>query len=84
MPRSESKRWAPGSWVYQGLRGQKALNKAWAEGDIKAKWDASSWAKKLAAQKTRASTNDFGRFRAMLLKKKKSKMIKKKLAEMRK
>ena len=63
---------------------QKALNKAWAADDIKAKWDASSWAKKISAQKKRASTNDFGRFRAMLLKKKKSKLLKKKLAAMRK
>ena len=69
--------------IGRGAR-QKALNKAWAAGDIKAQWDASSWAKKLAAQKTRAGTTDFGRFRAMLLKKKKSKMLKKKLAEMRK
>ncbi|KAH8057501.1 hypothetical protein JL722_6578 [Aureococcus anophagefferens] len=35
---------------------QKTLNKAWDGADVLAKWDASSWAKKLAAKKKRASS----------------------------
>ena len=31
-----------------------------------AKWESSSWAKKLRARKLRAETTDFGRFEAML------------------
>jgi large subunit ribosomal protein L14e len=63
---------------------QKSLNKAWATDDIKGKWDASAWAKKRAAAKKRATTNDFGRFRAMLLKKKRTQMVKKAAAALRK
>ena len=63
---------------------QKSLNAAWKKDDIQAKWDASAWAKKAAAKKKRASTNDFGRFRAMLLKKKRTQMVKKAAASLRK
>ena len=42
---------------------QKSLNKAWTKGDIWNKWNNSSWAKKLAAKKKRASSNDFMRFK---------------------
>ncbi|KAH8048432.1 hypothetical protein JL722_12484 [Aureococcus anophagefferens] len=45
---------------------QKTLNKAWDEADVLAKWDASSWAKKLAAKKKRASLTDFQRFQLMV------------------
>jgi len=63
---------------------QKSLNKAWAKDDIMGKWEATAWAKKIAAKKKRASTNDFGRFRAMLLKKKRTQMVKKAAATLRK
>ncbi|KAK7233917.1 ribosomal protein L14 [Aureococcus anophagefferens] len=45
---------------------QKTLNKAWDGADVLAKWDASSWAKKLAAKKKRASLTDFQRFQLMV------------------
>lgn len=61
---------------------QKSLKKAWAEGDILAKWEASSWAKKLASKKKRANLSDFGRFKVMVAKKQKSAIIAKKMAEM--
>jgi large subunit ribosomal protein L14e len=63
---------------------QKSLNKAWTDAGIKEKWDTSAWGKKKAALKKRASTNDFDRFRAMLLKKKRTQLVKKAAAALRK
>ena len=52
-----------------------------AEGEVKEEeeesGDVSSWAKKKSVAAKRATTNDFGRFRAMFLKKKRSQLIKK-------
>lgn len=61
---------------------QKTLKKAWAEADTLAKWEASSWAKKLASKKKRASLSDFDRFKVMVAKKQKAQIIAKKMAEM--
>ena len=61
---------------------QKTLKKAWAEADIMAKWEASSWAKKLASKKKRANLSDFDRFKVMVAKKQKSAIIAKKMAEL--
>jgi large subunit ribosomal protein L14e len=61
---------------------QKKLISAWTEADTMAKWEASSWAKKLAAKKTRASLSDFDRFKVMVAKKQKSEIISKKMAEL--
>lgn len=61
---------------------QRTLKKAWEEADVLAKWEASSWAKKLAAKKKRASLSDFDRFKVMVAKKQKAQIIAKKLSEM--
>ena len=61
---------------------QKTLVKAWTEADTKAVWDKSSWAKKLAAKKKRATLNDFDRFKVMVARKQKSEIIAKKMAEL--
>lgn len=61
---------------------QKTLKKAWTEGDIMNKWEATSWAKKLSAKKKRANLNDFGRFKVMVAKKQKAAIIAKKMAEL--
>jgi large subunit ribosomal protein L14e len=61
---------------------QKTLKKAWTEGEIMAKWEATSWAKKLAAKKKRASLGDFDRFKVMVAKKQKAAIIAKKMAEL--
>ena len=61
---------------------QKTLKKAWAEGDVMAKWEATSWAKKLSAKKKRASLSDFDRFKVMVARKQKSEIIAKKMAEL--
>jgi large subunit ribosomal protein L14e len=58
---------------------EKTLKRAWAEADVMAKWEASSWAKKLATRKKRASLSDFDRFKVMVAKKQKSATIAKKL-----
>ena len=58
---------------------EKTLKKAWAEGDIMAKWEATSWAKKLSSRKKRASLSDFDRFKVMVARKQKSAVIAKKL-----
>ena len=67
--------------IQQNAR-QKTLKKAWAEADVLTKWEASSWAKKLAAKKKRASLSDFDRFKVMVAKKQKTEIIAKKMAEM--
>ena len=61
---------------------QTTLKKAWTEGDVMNKWEATSWAKKLAAKKKRASLGDFDRFKVMVAKKQKAAIIAKKMAEL--
>ncbi len=39
-----------------------AVLKAWTKADVTAKWEATSWAKKLSARVQRAKLNDFERF----------------------
>lgn len=60
---------------------QKSLTAAWTEADTQAVWDATSWAKKLANKKKRASLSDFGRFKVMVARKQKSSIIAKKMQE---
>lgn len=54
---------------------QKNLVKAWKEQDIKAAWAKTSWAKKLDAKAKRANTSDFDRFKVMVARKQRSKII---------
>ena len=61
---------------------QKTLTAAWTEAEIQAKWDATSWAKKLVAKKKRATLSDFGRFKVMVARKQKSSIIAKKMKEL--
>lgn len=61
---------------------QKTLLAKWKEADTLAKWDASSWAKKLSSRKKRANLSDFDRFKVMVAKKQKSEIIAKKLKEL--
>ena len=60
----------------------KTLEKAWAEADTLAKWEASGWAKKLDNKAKRANLSDFDRFKAMVAKKQKSEIIAKKMVEL--
>merc|ERR1711865_721630 len=51
---------------------EKTLKAALKKDDIMAKWAATSWGKKLKAKETRASMNDFDRFKLMVAKKNRS------------
>lgn len=44
-----------------------------------AKWQATAWAKKLAAKKTRAAAGDFDRFKVMIAKKQRAKIVAEKM-----
>merc|ERR1712072_1099615 len=44
----------------------KVVDAAWKACDVEGKWAASSWGKKEAARKAKASANDFDRFKAMV------------------
>ena len=59
---------------------QKRLTEAWEAKNILAKWENTTWAKKLAAKKKRASLNDFERFQLMVARKQKAKLVNEKLA----
>merc|ERR1712188_13787 len=54
-------------------RGAKAkvVDAAWSAADVDGQWAATSWGKKLAARKAKASANDFERFQGMVAQKKK-------------
>ena len=55
---------------------QKKLEAAWDKDGVVAKWEATAWAKKLAAKKKRADLGDFGRFKVMVAKKQRAKALK--------
>ena len=61
----------------------KDIEKAWTDQGIMNEWAKSAWAKKIAAKKTRASLNDFQRFKVMVAKKQKSKIVAEKLAQLK-
>merc|ERR1712006_52687 len=54
-------------------RGAKAktVDAKYGEADVDAQWAATSWGKKLAARKAKATANDFDRFKNMVAHKKK-------------
>merc|ERR1712187_363312 len=55
---------------------EKTLKLALAKDDTMAKWSATSWAKKLKSKETRANMSDFDRFKLMVAKKKRAKVVK--------
>ena len=57
----------------------KTLSAAYTSQGIASKWNSTTWAKKLKAKKARAATSDFDRFKVMIAKKQRSKLIKEKL-----
>ena len=58
----------------------KTMTKAWTTEETQKKWNATAWAKKLAAKKTKAGLTDFQRFSARVAKQKVNKAVKAKLA----
>ena len=63
---------------------QKNLVKGWTEQGIMEQWQKSAWAKKLDSKVKRANMNDFDRFKCMIAKKQKSKIVADKLKTMAK
>lgn len=61
----------------------KTIKAAWKAGDTLAQWEGSSWAKKLANKEKRASLSDFDRFKVMVAKKQKSRIIAQKIKELK-
>eukprot|EP01036_Dinobryon_divergens_P023163 gene23162-31482_t len=60
----------------------KNITAAWKDQDILSKWESSAWAKRLSSKKTRANLSDFDRFKVMIAKKQKAKIVADKLAEL--
>mmetsp|Transcript_26999 Transcript_26999/g.43891 ORF Transcript_26999/g.43891 Transcript_26999/m.43891 type:complete len:135 (-) Transcript_26999:172-576(-) len=61
----------------------KQLKAAWKEANTLAQWEGSSWSKKLEAKKKRASLSDFDRFKVMVAKQQKSRIIAAKIKELK-
>merc|ERR1719263_465492 len=57
----------------------KTADAAWTSADVEGQWSATSWGKKVAARKAKASANDFDRFKGMVAQKKKMTAIRKKI-----
>jgi large subunit ribosomal protein L14e len=58
---------------------EKEIADAWKAQDVTGAWNKTGWAKKLAAKAKRAATSDFDRFKVMIAKKQRSKLIKEKM-----
>lgn len=63
-----------------GCKVQK-LEKAWKEQEIMNEWLATAWAQKIERKQTRASLTDFDRFKVMVAKKQRSKLVSAKLGK---
>jgi large subunit ribosomal protein L14e len=66
------------------LAKKKELKEAIEAGEVHKKWAASSWGRKLAVQQKRASLGDFDRFKVMVARVKRSSILKRELAKLRK
>lgn len=64
----------------RGARSATVARK-WASEDVSAKWEATSWAKKISQRKTRSELSDFQRFQVMVLRKQKRYALKKAVAK---
>lgn len=62
----------------------KTLKKALAKEEIVSKWESSSWSQTMQKKAIRANLSDMDRFKLMIARKQKSKIIRKKVAELRK
>merc|ERR1711964_357760 len=69
--------------VTRGAR-LKTLVKAFNDGDVMAKWNKTAWAQKLSKRTLRANMSDMDRFKAMLAKKQRSRIIKKEYLKLKK
>jgi large subunit ribosomal protein L14e len=60
-----------------------AIEKIFSEADIMGQWNKTSWAKKADKSAKRSNMSDFDRFKCMLLRKQRSKIIKKQLDKLK-
>ena len=63
--------------------GTSVVKRAFEAGDVAAKWEATAWAKKIAAKARRASLTDFERFEVQVKKQKRSRIIKREYAKLK-
>jgi len=61
----------------------KTVKKAWEKSNVNESWENTAWAKKIKLKAKRASLTDFDRFSAMMLKKKRRKIINYELFKLR-
>ncbi|XP_057291838.1 60S ribosomal protein L14-like [Hydractinia symbiolongicarpus] len=61
--------------IPHGARGG-AIRKQYVKEEIDAKWEKTSWAKKLKARTAKRNLNDFGRFKAKVEKQRRNRKIK--------
>merc|ERR1711944_5309 len=59
------------------------VKKAWEKAEITQKWEASSWAKKIANRKMRASITDFDRFKLMKAKQARNRIVNREMGKLR-
>ncbi|KAL7419333.1 hypothetical protein Q5752_006171 [Cryptotrichosporon argae] len=64
--------------------GTGAVKKAFEKAGVVEKWEASAWAKKLAARKARKESTDFDRFQVLLAKKQRRDLVRKEAFKARK
>ncbi|QLL30618.1 hypothetical protein HG536_0A04360 [Torulaspora globosa] len=57
------------------------VSKKWTAANLTEKWNATSWAKKIAQRERRSALSDFERFQVMVLRKQKRYTVKKALAK---
>ena len=62
---------------------RRAGSQAWKADGIAEAWKASSWARKLARKEARKNLGDFDRFKVMVARKQKSKIIASKMKSMK-
>ena len=60
------------------------VKKVFTDSEVSEKWEKTSWAKKLAAKKKKASMTDFDRFKLKLAKQRKSRILKAEVKKLKK
>ncbi|XP_011660736.1 60S ribosomal protein L14-like isoform X2 [Strongylocentrotus purpuratus] len=60
------------------------VRKAWEKDEITSKWDATIWAKKLAAKQKRKQMTDFDRYKLMRAKQKRNVILTREMAKLKK
>ncbi|KAL6044281.1 60S ribosomal protein L14, variant 2 [Balamuthia mandrillaris] len=62
----------------------KTLVAAWQKANVEEQWEKTAWAKKFAMKNKRASLSDFDRFKVMLARKEKSRVVNQELRKLTK